>query len=87
MIFETETAIYTLTDKMLWRSPREAPVVSEEYPHPIPAAVASLRMDGDPIPYRLLAPIVLGEPAFFELTIRPDGTPTIRHTTNVICIR
>lgn len=88
MIVETESSIYLLdlVGMKLERYPRDAPVVVEDSPHTLPAAVAALRKDGQAIPFDFLAPLEVGKPAQFLLQIRDDGVQTIRTTTDVLKI-
>lgn len=88
MIVETETAIYALdlAAMTLQRHPRDKPVGVEDSRHALPAAVATLRKDGEGIPFTLLAPLELGKPAQFLLEIRDDGVKTVRTTTDVLNI-
>lgn len=88
MIVETEGSIYLLdlVAMKLERFPRDAPVVVENSPHTLPAAVAALRKDGEAIPFEFLKPLKVGEPAQFLLQIRDDGVQTIRTTTDVLTI-
>lgn len=88
MIVETEGSIYLLdlVAMKLERFPRDAPVVVENSPHTLPAAVAALRKDGEAIPFEFLKPLKVGEPAQFLLQIRDDGVQTIRTTTDVLNI-
>lgn len=88
MIIETESSIYLLdlAAMTLERFPRDAPVIVENSPHTLPAAVAALRKDGQAIPFEFLKPLKVGEPAQFLLQIRDDGVQTIRTTTDVLTI-
>jgi hypothetical protein len=90
MIVETESAIYALdlVAMKLKRMPRDK-VVEVDWPnmqHTARAVVASLRMDGEAIPFNFLAPLEIGKPAQFLLQIREDGVQTIRTTTDVLKI-
>ncbi len=88
MIVETESAIYALdlVAMKLQRFPRDKPIEVENPRDGLPVAVATLRMDGEAIPYTLLAPLELGQPAQFMLEIRDDGVKTFRMTTDVLKI-
>ena len=88
MIVETESAIYALdlVSMRLKRTPRDAPIAVENPRDGLPAAVASLRMDAEAIPFTFLAPLEIGKPAQFLLQIRDDGVQTIRTTTDVLNI-
>jgi hypothetical protein len=88
MIVETESAIYALdlVAFKLKRFPRSEPVDVENSQHTLRAVVASLRMDGEAIPFSFLAPLEIGKPAQFLLQIRDDGVQTIRTTTDVLNI-
>ena len=88
MIVETETAIYALdlTVMKLKRFPRDTPIDVESPRGGLPAAVAALRMDGEAIPFEILAPLEVGQPAQFMLEIRDDGVKTFRKTTDVLKI-
>lgn len=90
MIVETETAIYALDLEtgLLKRFPRTEPVETDwaNLQHTARAVVATLRKDGEAIPFKLLAPLEVGKSARFELQIRDDGVSTIRTTTDVISI-
>lgn len=89
MIVETESAIYALdlAAMTLQRHPRPEPIVVENPRDGLPAYVASLRKDGEGIPFEFLAPLEIGKPAQFILQIRDDGVRTIRTTTDIISIR
>ena len=78
MIVKTQTAVYVLDVPMgvLRRYPLEN-LVNHGWP------VAELRKDTQAIPYKLVRPPVVGEPAEFILEIRNDGVPTLRTTTPV----
>lgn len=78
MIIQTETAVYVLDVPMgvLRRYPREN-LVNHGW------QVAELRKDTQAIPYKLIRPPIVGEPAEFILEIRNDGVPTLRTTTPV----
>lgn len=88
MIVETESAVYVLdlAAMKLRRTPRDAPIEVETPRDGLPAAVASLRMDAEAIPFNFLAPLEIGKPAQFLLQIRDDGVQTIRTTTDVLKI-
>jgi hypothetical protein len=88
VIVETETAIYALdlTAMKLQRFPRDRPIEVENPRDGLPAAVAALRMDGEGIPFEILAPLEVGQPAQFMLEIRDDGVKTFRMTTDVLKI-
>lgn len=88
MIVETETAIYALdlVSMRLKRFPREAPIEVENPRDGLPALVANLRMDREAIPFEILAPLEVGQPAQFMLEIRDDGVRTFRMTTDVLKI-
>lgn len=88
MIVETESSIYELdlVAFKLKRYPRDTPIKVENPRDGLPASVATLRMDGDAIPFQFLAPLEIGKPAQFLLQIRDDGVQTIRTTTDVLKI-
>ena len=88
MIVETESAIYVLdlVAFKLKRMPRDKPVDWENSRHTARAIVATLRMDGEAIPFQFLAPLEIGKPAQFLLQIRDDGVQTVRTTTDVLNI-
>lgn len=88
MIVETETAIYALdlVAMKLKRMPRTKPIEVENSRHTLRAVVAALRMDGEAIPFEILAPLEVGQPAQFMLQIRDDGVKTFRMTTDVLKI-
>ena len=89
LIVETETAKYLLdlVAFKLKRLPRDEPLELEEFAHLPPAAVDQLRKDGEFIPFNFLAPLEIGKPAQFLLSIRDDGVQTVRTTTNVVNIQ
>ena len=88
MIVETETAVYLLDLVLgkLRRYPRDAVVEVENPRGGIPAEVASLRQDGESLPFEFLAPLEVGKPAQFLLLL-DGGVTTIRTTTDVISVR
>lgn len=88
MIVETESAVYALdlVSMKLKRFPRDSPILVENPRDGLPAIVASLRMDGEAIPFEILAPLEVGQPAQFMLEIRDDGVKTFRMTTDVLKI-
>jgi hypothetical protein len=88
VIVETETAIYLLdlAAMKLKRMPRDKPVEVENPRDGLPAAVATLRMDGEGIPFEILAPLEVGQPAQFLMEIRDYGVKTFRLKTEVIKI-
>lgn len=88
MIVETETAYYLLDLAVmtLKRVPRDAPVDVPDSQHDLPPAVASLRKDGESIPFSFLAPLEIGKPARLLLRLRADGVRTSRTTTDVLSI-
>ena len=75
MVF-TQTAAYALNEEegTLIRFPQKAS--GEYWP-------SELRKDGEYIHYRLVRPLVVGEPALFMLKLRDDGVETLRTTTPV----
>ncbi|WP_461171996.1 hypothetical protein M1D93_13240 [Arthrobacter sp. Z1-9] len=70
----------------LKRVPRDAAVDVPDSRHDLPAAVASLRKDGEDIPFSFLAPLEVGKPARFLLRLGADGVATSRTTTDVLAI-
>jgi hypothetical protein len=88
VIVETESAIYALdlVSMRLKRFPRDSPIVVENPRDGLPAVVASLRKDTEAIPFEILAPLEVGQPAQFMLEIRDDGVKTFRMTTDVLKI-
>lgn len=78
MIIKTQTAVYVLDVPMgvLRRYPLEN-LVNHGW------KVRELRLDAQAIPYRLVRPPIVGEPAEFILEIRNDDVPTLRTTTPV----
>jgi hypothetical protein len=88
MIVETETAVYLLdlVSMKLKRFPRDSPVAVEHPRDGLPAYVAALRRDAEAIPFQILEPLEVGQPAQFLLQIRDDGVQTFRMTTDVLRI-
>nr|BFE45299.1 hypothetical protein GCM10017547_31920 [Pseudarthrobacter oxydans] len=88
MIVETETSYYLLDlgAMTLKRVPRDAPVHVPNSQHNLPAAVVSLRKDGEAIPFTFLAPLEVGKPARFLLHLREGGVETTRSTTDVLSV-
>lgn len=82
MIIATEGAIYVIDalEKVLTRYPREGGRDLRDF------GVASLRKDGEAIPYLSIGTLRVGQPAQFLLQIRDDGVQTVRTTTPIVAI-
>jgi hypothetical protein len=80
VLIETENAMYALKEDegLLYRFRKEDGFGGH--------MGDPLRQDSEPIPYKLLSPLEIGQPMIFELKIRDDGVPTIRTTSHVLAI-